>query len=55
MKCPLDTYIPARNTILLSYALAWAEVIGSEEIVLGVNAIDYSGYPNCRPEYIAAV
>lgn len=48
------TYVPARNTIFLSYALAWAEVIGSEAIVLGVNAIDYSGYPDCRPEYIAA-
>ncbi|MGB4782453.1 7-cyano-7-deazaguanine synthase QueC [Candidatus Methylomirabilis sp.] len=48
------TYVPARNTIFLSHALAWAEVIGSEDIVLGVNAIDYSGYPDCRPEYIAA-
>lgn len=48
------TYVPARNTIFLSHALAWAEVIGSEAIVLGVNAIDYSGYPDCRPEYIAA-
>lgn len=48
------TYVPARNTIFLSYALAWAEVIGAEAIVLGVNAIDYSGYPDCRPEYIAA-
>jgi 7-cyano-7-deazaguanine synthase len=48
------TYVPARNTIFLSYALAWAEVIGSQDIVLGVNAIDYSGYPDCRPEYIAA-
>lgn len=48
------TYVPARNTIFLSYALAWAEVVGSEYIVLGVNAIDYSGYPDCRPEYIAA-
>ena len=48
------TYVPARNTIFLSYALAWAEVIGSEAIVIGVNAIDYSGYPDCRPEYIAA-
>ncbi len=48
------TYVPARNTIFLSYALALAEVIGSEDIVLGVNAIDYSGYPDCRPEYIAA-
>jgi len=48
------TYVPARNTIFLSYALALAEVTGSEAIVLGVNAIDYSGYPDCRPEYIAA-
>ncbi|MBZ0158940.1 MAG: 7-cyano-7-deazaguanine synthase QueC [bacterium] len=48
------TYVPARNTIFLSYALAWAEVIGSGTIVLGVNAIDYSGYPDCRPEFIAA-
>lgn len=48
------TYVPARNTIFLSYALAWAEVIDAEDIVLGVNAIDYSGYPDCRPEYIAA-
>lgn len=48
------TYVPARNTVLLSLALAWAEVLGAEDIVLGVNAIDYSGYPDCRPEYIAA-
>ena len=48
------TYVPARNTIFLSYALAWAEVLGSEDIFLGVNALDYSGYPDCRPEYIAA-
>jgi 7-cyano-7-deazaguanine synthase len=48
------TYVPARNTIFLSYALAWAEVIGSSDIFLGVNALDYSGYPDCRPEYIAA-
>lgn len=48
------TYVPARNTIFLSYALAWAEVIDAEHIVLGVNAIDYSGYPDCRPEYIVA-
>ena len=48
------TYVPARNTIFLAYALAWAEVLGSEDIFLGVNAIDYSGYPDCRPEYIAA-
>src|SRR5574337_1196712 len=48
------TYVPARNTIFLSYALAWAEVLDAEHIVLGVNAIDYSGYPDCRAEYIAA-
>ncbi len=57
---PLDdavippTYVPARNTVLLALALAWAEVIGAEAIVLGVNAIDYSGYPDCRPEYLEA-
>jgi len=57
---PLDeggipaTYVPARNTVLLSLALAWAEVVGAEAIVLGVNAVDYSGYPDCRPEYLAA-
>jgi len=48
------TYVPARNTIMLSLALAWAEVLGSGDIFVGVNAIDYSGYPDCRPEYIAA-
>lgn len=48
------TYVPARNTIFLSYALAWAEVLGSADIFIGVNALDYSGYPDCRPEYIAA-
>jgi 7-cyano-7-deazaguanine synthase len=48
------TYVPARNTIFLSYALAWAEVIGACDIFIGVNALDYSGYPDCRPEYIAA-
>ena len=48
------TYVPARNTIFLSYALAWAEVIGSFDIFIGVNALDYSGYPDCRPEYIEA-
>jgi len=48
------TYVPARNTILLSLALAWAEVIGAWDLFLGVNALDYSGYPDCRPEYIAA-
>ncbi len=57
---PLDdagippTYVPARNTVLLALALAWAEVVGAEAIVLGVNAIDYSGYPDCRPEYLEA-
>jgi 7-cyano-7-deazaguanine synthase len=48
------TYVPARNTVLLSLALAYAEVVGASDIFLGVNAIDYSGYPDCRPEYIAA-
>jgi 7-cyano-7-deazaguanine synthase len=48
------TYVPARNTIFLSYALAWAEVLGVADIFIGVNAIDYSGYPDCRPEYIEA-
>ncbi len=48
------TYVPARNTIFLSYALAWAEALGAADIFLGVNALDYSGYPDCRPEYIAA-
>ncbi len=48
------TYVPARNTIFLSYALAWAEVLGVSDIFIGVNAIDYSGYPDCRPEYIKA-
>jgi 7-cyano-7-deazaguanine synthase len=57
---PLDapgipsTYVPARNTIFLSLALGWAEVLEAERIVIGVNALDYSGYPDCRPEYIAA-
>ena len=46
--------MPARNTILLSLALGWAEVVGADRIIIGVNAIDYSGYPDCRPEYIAA-
>jgi len=48
------TYVPARNTIFLSYALAWAEVLGADDIFIGVNALDYSGYPDCRPAYIAA-
>jgi 7-cyano-7-deazaguanine synthase len=48
------TYVPARNTIFLSFALAWAEVLGAADIFIGVNAIDYSGYPDCRPEFIAA-
>ena len=48
------TYVPARNTVLMSLALAWAEVLGAGHLVIGVNAIDYSGYPDCRPEYIAA-
>jgi 7-cyano-7-deazaguanine synthase len=57
---PLDaagipsTYVPARNTVMLSLALAWAEVLEAERIVIGVNAVDYSGYPDCRPEFIAA-
>ena len=49
-----STYVPARNTIFLSLALAWAETVGASDIVIGVNALDYSGYPDCRPEYIAA-
>ena len=48
------TYVPARNTIFLSVALGWAEVVGAEAIVIGVNALDYSGYPDCRPEYLEA-
>lgn len=49
------TYVPARNTIFLSFALAWAEVLGAADIFLGVNALDYSGYPDCRPEFYDAV
>lgn len=48
------TYVPARNTVFLSFALAWAEVLGASDIYLGVNAVDYSGYPDCRPEFIQA-
>ena len=48
------TYVPARNTIFLSFALAWAEVLGAQDLFIGVNALDYSGYPDCRPEYIEA-
>ena len=48
------TYVPARNTIFLSFALGWAEVLGAFDIYIGVNALDYSGYPDCRPEYVAA-
>jgi len=48
------TYVPARNTIFLSFALGWAEALGARDIFIGVNALDYSGYPDCRPEYIAA-
>jgi 7-cyano-7-deazaguanine synthase len=49
-----STYVPARNTIFLAFALAWAEVLGARDIFIGVNALDYSGYPDCRPEYITA-
>ena len=49
-----STYVPARNTVFLALALAWAEVLGAQDIVIGVNALDYSGYPDCRPEFLAA-
>ena len=49
-----STYVPARNTVFLSLAMAWAEVLGAGAIVIGVNALDYSGYPDCRPEYLRA-
>lgn len=49
-----STYVPARNTVFLSLALGWAEVLGATDIVMGVNALDYSGYPDCRPEFVAA-
>ena len=49
-----STYVPARNTVFLSLAMAWAEVIGADALVIGVNALDYSGYPDCRPEYLQA-
>jgi 7-cyano-7-deazaguanine synthase len=49
-----NTYVPARNTILLSLALGWAEVVGARDLVIGVNALDYSGYPDCRPEFVRA-
>jgi len=57
-ECPSDgipvTYVPARNTILLSLGLAWAEVLGAADLFIGANSIDYSGYPDCRPEYLHA-
>lgn len=57
-ECPTEgipaTYVPARNTVMLSLALAWAEVLGARDIFIGVNAVDFSGYPDCRPEFIAA-
>ena len=48
------TYVPARNTVMLSYALAWSEVLGAQHIFIGANAVDYSGYPDCRPDYLSA-
>jgi 7-cyano-7-deazaguanine synthase len=48
------TYVPARNTVFLSFALAWAEILGAQDVFIGVNSLDYSGYPDCRPEYIRA-
>ncbi len=53
-ECIPATYVPARNTVLLSLALAWAEVLGAADVVIGVNALDYSGYPDCRPEFLDA-
>ncbi len=50
-----STYVPARNTIFLSLALGWAEALGARDMVIGVNALDYSGYPDCRPEFVAGV
>jgi 7-cyano-7-deazaguanine synthase len=49
-----STYVPARNTVFLALSLAWAETLGAEDLVIGVNAVDYSGYPDCRPQFLAA-